>query len=80
METQLEFLSNYIDEKLERVNSINEDENLKELIDKTKMKEMQQEIKLLEKKKVAMEKVYEKMCGKAYQRAEIVDEIQSEDE
>jgi hypothetical protein len=80
LEAQLEFLSNHIDEKLERVNSINEDENLKELIDKTKMKEMQQEIKLLEKKKAAMEKVYEKMCGKAYQRAEIVDEIQSEDE
>ncbi len=80
MEAQLEFLSSYIDEKLERVNSINEDENLKELIDKTKMKEMQREIKLLEKKKSAMEKVYEKMCGKAYQRAEIVDEIQSEDE
>ena len=80
METQLEFLSNHIDEKLERVNSINEDENLKELIDKTKMKEMQSEIKLLEKKKAAMEKVYEKMCGKSYQRAEIVDEIQSEDE
>mgnify|MGYP003630299229 FL=1 len=80
MEAQLEFLSSYIDEKLERVNSINEDENLKELIDKTKMKEMQREIKLLEKKKSAMEKMYEKMCGKAYQRAEIVDEIQSEDE
>ena len=65
MEAQLEFLHNHIDEKNDRVNSINEDENLKELIDKSKMKEMQREIKLLEKKKAGMEKVYEKSCGKS---------------
>ena len=27
-----------------------------------------------------MERIYEKSCGKAYQKTEIVDEIQSEDE
>ena len=74
MEAQLEFLHNHIDEKNDRVNSINEDENLKELIDKSKMKEMQREIKLLEKKKAGMEKVYEKSCGKKYARKEMVDE------
>ena len=46
MEAQLEFLHEYIHEKEDRVNSINEDENLKELIDKSKMKEMQREIKI----------------------------------
>jgi hypothetical protein len=80
MEAQLEFLHNHIDEKNDRVNSINEDENLKELIDKSKMKEMQREIKLLEKKKAGMEKVYEKSCGKAYKRPEIVDEAEDLDE
>ena len=80
MEAQLEFLHDHIQEKVDRVSSIQEDENLSELIDKTKMKEMQREIKLLEKKKSQMEKVYEKSCGKSYQRAEIVDEIQTEDE
>jgi len=74
MEAQLEFLSDHIDEKIERVSSINEDENLLELIDKKKIKQMQREIKLLEKRKGKMEKVYEKMCGKKYQRAEVVDE------
>ena len=39
------------------------------------MKEMQKEVKLLEKKKAQMEKVYEKMCGKAYKKTEIVDEV-----
>jgi len=75
MEAQLEFLSNHIDEKIQRVNSINEDENLKELIDKKKMKDMQKEIKLLEKRKGKMEKMYEKMCGKKYQQKEVVDEM-----
>ena len=75
LEAQLEFLSNHIDEKIQRVSSINEDDNLKELIDKSKMKAMQKEIKLLEKRKSKMEKMYEKMCGKSYQKAEVVDEM-----
>ena len=74
LEAQLEFLTNHIDEKIQRVSSINEDDNLKELIDKSKMKQMQKEIKLLEKRKGKMEKMYEKMCGKRYQKEEIVDE------
>jgi len=75
MEAQLEFLSNHINEKIDRVSSINEDDNLKELIDKSKMKAMQKEIKLLEKRKLKMEKLYEKMAGKKYQQTEVVDEI-----
>ena len=67
MEAQLEFLTNHISEKEERVNSINEDENLKELVDKKKMKDMQKEIKLLEKRKAKMEKMYEKMSGQSFQ-------------
>jgi len=80
MEAQLEFLNNYINEKIERVSSINEDDNLKELIDKKKMKDMQKEIKLLEKRKSKMEKMYEKMAGKKYQQTEVVDEAEEIDE
>lgn len=80
MEAQLNFLHDYIAEKIERIDSINEDENLKELIDKSKMKEMQREIKLLEKKKSQMEKIYEKSCGKKYTKKEIVDETEDVDE
>jgi hypothetical protein len=43
------------------------------------MKEMQKEIKLLEKKKAGIEKLYEKMCGKSYSKKEVVDETQNED-
>ncbi len=80
LEAQLEFLSNHIDEKIQRVSSINEDDNLKELVDKKKMKDMQKEIKLLEKRKGKMEKMYEKMCGKKYQQTEVVDEAEEIDE
>ena len=80
MEAQLDFLHDHIQEKVDRVASINEDENLSELIDKSKMKEMQREIKLLEKKKAGMEKIYEKSCGKAYKKTEIVDEAEDIEE
>ena len=36
---------------------------------------MQKEVKVLEKRKAKMMKLYEKACGKKYQRNEIVDEI-----
>ena len=79
MEAQLEFLTNHIAEKQERVSSINEDENLKELIDKKKMKDMQKEIKLLEKRKDKMEKMYEKMSGKSFAMPQVVGEEEKED-
>ena len=80
MEAQLDFLHDHIQEKVDRVASINEDENLSELIDKTKMKQMQREIKDLERKKMKMEKIYEKSCGKKYSKKEMVDETEEVDE
>ncbi len=80
LEAQLDYIHEYIQEKIDRVESINEDENLKELIDKKKLKEMQREIKLLEKKKAGMEKIYEKSCGKKYTKKEMVDEANDEAE
>ena len=74
LEAQLEYLTNHIQEKSDRITSINEDDNLLELIDSKKIKLMQKEIKLLEKKKAKMEKLYEKMSGKAFQMPEVVDE------
>ena len=53
---------------------------LAELVDKKKMKDMQKEIKLLEKRKAKMEKMYEKMSGKKYQQTEVVDEAEPIDE
>ena len=79
LEAQLEYLTNHIEEKQDRVNSINEDDNLSELVDKKKMKAMQKEIKLLEKRKAKMEKLYEKMAGKSFSINQVVKEEDKED-
>ncbi len=79
LEMQIEALEEIISSKNERLSMVSEDESLSELVDKKKMKEMQKEIKLLEKRKASIEKLYEKMCGKSYTKKEIVDETQNED-
>lgn len=79
LEAKLNTIDKMIESKSTRLNMIDEDENLSELVDKAKIKDMQKEIKLLEKKKAGMEKMYEKMCGKSYTK-EVIDETYSEDE
>ena len=75
LEAQIEALDEAIETKNHRISMVTEDDNLSELVDKAKMKEMQREVKDLEKRKAKMEKLYEKMCGKAYSKPEMVDEV-----
>ena len=79
MEAKLDKISEMISAKMERLSMIEEDANLSELVDKSKMKAMQKEIKVLEKAKARMEKMYEKMNGKAYTK-EMVDESSFDNE
>ena len=78
LEAQIEALDEAIETKNQRISMVTEDDNLSELVDKAKMKEMQREVKDLEKRKAQMEKLYEKMCGKAYSKPEMVDEVSEE--
>lgn len=78
LEAQIDALEEAIETKNQRISMVSEDENLSELVDKKKMKDMQREVKDLEKRKVKMEKLYEKMCGKKYVRQEMVDETMDE--
>jgi hypothetical protein len=78
LESQIETLEQIIDSKNQRISLVAEDENLSELVDSKKIKEMQKEIKLLEKKKNGLEKLYEKLAGCAYEKKEIVDENEDE--
>ena len=75
LEAQIAYVDESIDLKNERISMVTEDENLSELVDKTKMKEMQREVKDLERRRAKMEKLYEKMCGQAYSKPEMVDEV-----
>ena len=63
LEAKIDAISEMIDAKNDRLSLVNEDENLSELIDKKKIKEMQREIKQLEKTKMKLEKLYEKKTG-----------------
>lgn len=79
LEAQINALDEIIEAKNQRINMVQEDENMSELVDKKKVKEMQREVKLLEKTKAKYEKMYEKMCGKSYTR-EVLDEDSLEEE
>ena len=73
LEAKINHVDEIIETKNQRISLVTEDENLAELVDKTKMKAMQREVKDLERRKAKMEKLYEKACGKAYKKP-IVDE------
>ena len=74
LEAKIAHIDEIIESKNQRISMVTEDENLSELVDKTKMKAMQREVKDLERRKMKMEKLYEKMCGKSYKKTEMVDE------
>tara|TARA_R100000734_G_C3302303_1_gene92840 strand:+ start:34 stop:1104 length:1071 start_codon:yes stop_codon:yes gene_type:complete len=68
MEAKINAISEVIASKSARINLVNEDNDLAELLDKAKIKAIQKEVKILEKRKAKMEKLYEKMCGKRYKQ------------
>ena len=68
LEAKIAHVDEIIEKKNTRLSMVTEDENLSELVDKTKIKVMQREVRDLEKRKVKMERLYEKMCGKGYKK------------
>jgi len=74
LEAKIAHVDEIIEMKNARISMVTEDDSLSELVDKTKMKAMQREVKDLERRKMKMEKLYEKMCGKTYKKQEMVDE------
>ena len=73
LEAKIAHVDEIIEKKNTRLSMVTEDENLSELVDKTKIKAMQREVKDLERRKLKMEKLYEKMTGKGYKKP-VVDE------
>lgn len=71
--TKMEALDKAIESKTTRLTSIDESEDLKELVDKNAIKELKKEVKLLEKYKAKVQKMYEKLC-KTDKSKEIIDE------
>ena len=79
LEVKIDALDEIIESKSQRISMVTEDEDLANIVDKKKIKAMQKEIKLLEKKKAGFQKTYEKLCGKAYEAKETIDENQIEE-
>lgn len=71
--TKMEALDTAIETKMSRLNSIEESEDMKELMDKNALKELKKEIKLLEKYQAKVTKMHEKMT-KSTKGKEIIDE------
>ena len=78
LEAKISAIDEAIEAKNSRINMVQEDENLSELIDKKRVKEMQKEIKLLERSKKLYEKQLDKANGKKKAKKEIVDEYNVE--
>jgi len=72
LEAKIEKLKEMAETKAQRLEMVSEDENLSELIDKKAMNEMRKEIKEIERAKMKLEKLYEKMSGG--KKKEMVDE------
>ena len=75
MEAKIGKLEEMAKAKEARLEMVNEDENLSELISKSAVKEMQKEIKEIRKMQEKLKKVYEKKNGK--KTPEMVDEYDS---
>lgn len=74
LEAKMEAIDEEINAKNERINMIGENEDLAELVNPIKLREMKKEIKNLEREKAKLQKVYEKMTGQ--KKAEVIDEPQ----
>ena len=78
MEAKINKLAEMVETKNARLSMVSEDENLSELIDKKQVKMMEREIKEIERAKLKLEKLYEKMSGG--KKKEVVDEEEKMDE
>ena len=78
MEAKINHLQEMADKKKGKLKMVSEDENLSDLIDPKRKKMMEREIKEIEKAKMKLEKLYEKMSGG--KKKEVVKEDPSDED
>lgn len=74
LEAKMEAIDKEIQTRQERIDMIGENEDLAELVNPAKLRELQKEVKILEKQKSQLQKMYAKMTGR--KKAEVTDEPQ----
>ena len=77
--SKLEKVQALIDKKQSQISRLDEDEDMKDLTDAKKVKEISKDIKSLEKAKAKLEKIMHKGKSKT-PRKEVIDEMEDEDE
>ena len=74
LDSKLEKITDLIDRRKSRLAKLDEDEDIKALTDKKKVKQFEKEIKTLEKAKFKIEKVLAKKAKSAPKKKEMIDE------
>lgn len=74
LEAKMSALDEAIEERKQKLSSIEENEDIAEFINQSSLKEIQREIKELEKAKEKYAKLHEKMVGKEKPKKEVIDE------
>jgi hypothetical protein len=77
LESKLQKLADAIEKRQSQLGKLDEDEDMKALTDKKKLKDLQKDIKTLEKAKTKLEKVMSKHKGKV-KKTEVIDEVEDE--
>lgn len=77
LESKLQKLADAVEKRQSQLSKLDEDEDMKALTDKKKIKDLQKDIKTLEKAKAKLEKVMSKHKGKV-KKTEVIDEVEDE--
>ena len=79
LQTKLEKIDTLIDHRRSKLSKLDEDEDMKALTDKKKVKELEKDIKALENAKKKVEKIMSKFKGKKAESKEVIDEMDNAD-
>jgi chromosome segregation ATPase len=77
LSSKLQKITDAIERRQSHLGKLDEDEDMKALTDKKKVKELEKDIKALEKAKAKLEKIINKKGGKA-KKVEVIDEVEDD--
>ena len=78
LQSKLDKIDALIDSKKSKLSKLDEDEDMKALTDKKKVKELEKDIKKLEQARAKVEKMMSKFKGKKVASKEVIDEMEDE--
>jgi hypothetical protein len=78
LQSKLDKIDTLIDKRRSQLSKLDEDEDMKALTDKKKVKELEKDIKKLEIARKKVEKMMSKFKGKKHTSKEVIDETESE--